>query len=82
MLYTPTHNNFIHLPFLTSVTENNLDEIDIENDLDIIVREMDYEKNIQIEIKSMFINLYKIEEIKLDLPTFENITTERTKMVI
>ena len=82
MLYTPTHNNFIHLPFLTLVTENNLDEIDIENDLDIIVREMDYEKNSQIEIKSMFINLYKIQKIKLDLPTFENITTERTKMVI
>ena len=52
--------NFLHLPHLTIITEKNLDELDIENHLDKIVREMDYKKMTEIKKESIIIILYKI----------------------
>ena len=66
----------------TVTTELKLDETDIENDLVNIVKEMHYERHSGIKFQSLFINVYKTEEIKLKLPTFENFTLERTKTVI
>ena len=56
--------------------------MDIEFDLKSVVRELDFESMTEISFKSSINNLYEMEGIKLDLPTFSSITSETTKMMI
>ena len=51
--------NFLHLPHLTIITEKNLDELDIENHLDKIVREMDYKKMTEIKRRVLLLSFTK-----------------------
>ena len=50
-----------------------------KNDFDRIIGEMDYEKITEKKFKSLNTNLCKMEEIKLDLPTFKNFFGGGTK---
>ena len=47
-----------------------------------VVKELDCEQNSEMKVETMFFNLYKIEELNVFLPTFENKTTERKEMVL
>ena len=64
------------------ITENEINKLAIEFDINNVLSEMVYDNNTETKIKSMKKNIFKIEGTKLELPISENFTGKRTEEMI